>query len=471
MTHRLLLFFTLFIVTSCGGRHLKPDAPKKTLKDVNHIIPSLKIYIEDGGSMEGFFIDPNFAFSSDLSKLLTNLNSSSKEINLICNNSIKNLNDGQNSLKFSSYLSNLRLYGRYCGESSFEKMLPIVINKADKNTVTIFVSDYIQSSSDLTNHIAGDFISNIISNKIKNNPDFAISILKFNSRFKGRFFYVSEKRKEILPNPEPIDKSKPYYVWVFGDNDLIQNLNLTQNKINSLQLTGLKDFSSYNQLRYDDIENEPDWAILQHTNSIGTFRPARDSKDKSNNLINISNVKPDRLDNEFQISIAIDLSNIPIPEKYKVDINNYHLNSKGFSIQSISKLKGFNYTFAGNEMTVDNKDKQSLSKIKATHIIVLKSDQKVVDNIEISLKRAVSKELLSSNSDNELQLGDSATYGFKNFTDAISKCYPNYQNNSFYFRKKVLIENSKRDSSLFSFLTILLVTSVFITIFILFKKR
>lgn len=471
MSHRILLFLTLIIITSCGDRHHKPNAAKKSLKVANHVTPRLKIFIEDGGSMEGFFVDPNFSFSSDLSKLFTNLNSSSREINLICNDKIKYLNGDENAFKFSSYLSNLRLYGRYEGESTFEKMLPIVIEKSNKSTVSVFVSDYIQSSSDLTNPIAGDFISNIISNKIKNNPNFAISILKFNSRFKGSFWYVSEARKDILPNPVPIDKSKPYYVWFFGDNDLIQNLSLTQNKINSIPFAGFKDFSIYNQLRYDDIENEPNWTILQHTNSIGTFRPTRNSKEKSNKLIHISNVKPDRRDNEFQICIAIDLSNIPIAEKYKVDINNYLLNSKGFSIQTISKLSGFNYRFAGNEMTIDNKDKQSLSKIKATHIIILKSNQKVVDNIEISLKRAVSKVLLSSNSDNELQLSDSATYGFKNFTDAISKCYPNYQNNSFYFRKKVQIENSKSSFSVFTFLIILLVTSIFITVFIQFKKR
>jgi hypothetical protein len=471
MAQRILLFFTLFILTSCGGRHFKPDVTKKSSKEVKRVIPRLKIFIEDGGSMKGFFIDPHYSFSSDLSTLFTNLNSKSKELNLISNDKIKPLNFGKSELKFSSFLSNLNKQGRYKGESSFEQMLPIVLNNIDKNTVTAFVSDYIQSSSDLTNPIAGHYVTKILSKKAKEIKNFAICILKMKSRFNGDFFYVSEARKDLLPNPEPIDTTKPYYIWFFGDNDLIENLKLNLNNINSLSLSGFEDYSIYNQVNYDDLENKLNWTILQHTNSIGTFRPARQIQDKTSQTIKISNVKPDRINDEFQICVAIDLSKIPVSEDIKVDPDNYFLNSNGFNIQSISKLKGFNFNYFDKELTVDAKDKNTLSRINATHLIFLKSNQKVVENIEISLKRGISTVLIHSNSNDESSLGNSMTFGFKNFTDAISSCFPKYQNNSYYFTKKILIENAIGGFNWYLFFIVLITICVSVIIFIQFKKR
>lgn len=471
MLHKLLLFLTLIALLSCNERHSKKEKPVVKASSAHKTIPNLKIFIEDGGSMKGFFIDPNYSFSADLSTLFTNLNSKSKELNLISNDKIKPLNFGKSELKFSSFLSNLNEQGRYEEESSFEQMLPIVLDKIDKNTVTAFVSDYIQSSSDLTNTIAGDYVTKILSKKAKEIKNFAICILKMQSRFKGEFCYVSVARKDLLPNPDSIDSTKPYYIWFFGDNDLIQGLNLNLNSINSFRLSGLEDYSIYNQVSYDDIETDLNWTILQHTNSIGTFRPARQIKDKTNQLIKISNVKPDRINDEFQICIAIDLSKIPISEDFKVDPNNYLLNSNGFIIQSISKLKGFNYNYLDKELTVDSKDKNSLSRINATHLIFLKSNQKVVENIEISLKRGMSTVLVNSNSNDESTLGNSMTFGFKNFTDAISKCFPKYQNNSYYFTKKVIIENAKGGFNWYLFFIALIIISVSVIIFIQFKKR
>ena len=134
-------------------------------------------------------------------------------------------------------------------------------------------------------------------------------------------------------------------------------------------------------------------------------------------------------------------------------------------------MKGFNYNYLDKELTIDSKDKNSLSGINATHLIFLKSNQKVVENIEISLKRGMSTVLVKSNSNDESTLGNSMTFGFKNFTDAISKCFPKYQNNSYYFTKKVIIENAKGGFNWYLFFVALIIISVSVIIFIQFKKR
>jgi hypothetical protein len=458
MFYKLLLFLTLISLASCNDRHSNKRKPVVKVSSALKTIPNLKIFIEDGGSMKGFFFDPNFSFSSDISKLFSNLNANSKQLNLISNNDIKKLKC-ENDLEFSSYISNLNKLGRFAGESSFEKMLPIVIDKCNSKTVSVFVSDYIQSSADLTNNIAGDYIANVISKKTLKNKSFSIGILKMHSRFKGEFYFVSEERKDQSPNPDTIDSEKPYYIWFFGDKDFIETLNL-----NFTNLTGFDDFSVYNQTNYDDLENEVNWSILQHTNSKGIFKPSRDFKNE------ITDAEPDRISNEFQTCIAIDLSNIPISEALKIDANNYFLHSKGFKIQAISKLNDFDYNYLGEEMKIDDKDKQTIAHINATHLIFLNSNQNVIDNIEISLKRGVSPNLINSNSSDENKLGDSQTFGFKNFTDAISTCFEKYDN-SFYFTKKIIVKNSSKGLNGMKFIFVLFIIIGGILIFIKIKKR
>lgn len=374
MHHKLLLFLTLIALVSCNERHSNKEKPVVKASSAHKTIPNLKIYIEEGGSMLGFVNDPNFSFSSDISKLFTNVNKKTIDLNLI-QDKIRHL-DCTDSLSFPTYLSNLKSHMSGIGGSPFEKMLRMVVNKSNGNTVTCLVSDFIQSSNGITNNIAIDNFASLLSDKIVKNKDFAVGILKMNSRFKGDFYYVSPQRKNILPNPEFIDSLKPYYIWFFGDNELIKELGLNNNIFSSL--IGFEDFSIYNSKKYDYSTNIVNWSILQHTNSIGTFEPSR----KDGKLIttrNISNAKSDRVSNEFQLCIAIDLSQIPISESLKMDTNSYLLKSNGFIFQSISKLSGFNYSYLGENKTVDTKDKQTLSKINATHLIFIKTNEKTIE--------------------------------------------------------------------------------------------
>lgn len=468
MLIRFFLFFSLFITLSCRDRIPKKQVNKNTSKkEVKYITPSLKIYIEDGGSMEGFFKDPNFDFSSDLSTLFSQLTTTSKQLNLISNSNILNLTSS-GGLDFSKYLSNLNAFDRNLDESSFETMFDSVIYKSKRNTVTAFVSDFIQSSNDLTNPIAGDYISNLLSKKIQGNKNFSVCVLKMKSRFQGKFYYVSANRKNILPNPDSIDQIKPYYIWFFGDNEMIEKLNLNQKSIKMFNLAGFEDFSIYNEKKYGDNDKPINWTVLQFTNSIGTFKPARNRK-TIEGVHDIENVKPVRETNEFQICIGIDLSSIPVSDEYKLDANNYKIESNGFKIERICILNGDNYDFNG-KAKIDSKDLNLLSKVKPTHLLFLKSNEKIVDNLEISLRRNISPILLQSNSDDESNLKNLKTYGFQNFTEAIKKSFPHYNENSFYFTKKISIENKKGGFSWLMTLLVIVFIGVIISIIIKNKK-
>lgn len=468
MLTRFFLLFSLFFTLSCRDRNPKKEVNKTELKkEVNNTIPKLKIFIEDGRSMVGFFENSYFDFSADLSSLFSKLKSSSKELNLISNNSIKKISS-KNNLDFSIKLSNLKDYDRELGESSFETMLDSVLSNTNKNTVTAFVSDYIQSSTDLTNDIAGDYISSLLSKKLEKNKKIAICILKMKSRFKGHFYYVSQQRKSIIPNPETIDEIKPYYVWFFGDNDLIEKLNLNHNSIKSLNLKGFEDFSIYNEKNYYSTETPINWTILPYTNSIGTCKPL--VKNNSFEVHNISNVKTDRISSEFKICIAVDLSEVPLDESYKTDSNNYILKNSGFKFDYITKLDGNLYNYKGEELEIDNKDKKKIETVKPTHLFFFKSSKKVVSNIEFSMQRKISPVLINSNSNDESNLINLKTYGFENFTNAVQRSFPKYENKSSYFPIKVEIENNKGGISWVGIILLIVAVSIIIFVFIKNKK-
>jgi hypothetical protein len=465
---RLTLLLSILFFISCRDRKPKIEANTTTSKkEVSTIIPNLKIYIEDGGSMKGFFIDPNFAFSSDLSKLFVNLDSKSKELNLITKEDIKPLKHNSD-LEFSQYLSNLNKNGRYRGESSFEKMLGIVLNTSKNNTVTAFVSDYIQSSTDLTNDIAGVYISVLLSKKLRENKNFAVCVLKMKSRFKGEFYYVSKQRKDILPNPDSIDMEKPYYVWFFGDNDMIEKLNLNQNSIKTLNLEGFEDYSIYNEKEYFSNDNiKENWTILPLTNPRGSFTPER-RNNKKQGVHNISNVQADRTSNNFQVCIAINLSSLPLSETYKLDTNNYTINNSEFSFDCITKLNGDEYLYHGVPIKINPNDKSLVDAIKPTHLIFVTSSKKALSRIKIDLKRKISNVLIKTNSDNENDLKDLKTYGFKNFTNAIKASFKKYDETEAYFPIEVKIENKKGG---YSWLAITLSIIVVVIIFVALKKK
>jgi hypothetical protein len=451
MLIRFFLFFCLLTILSCRDRIPIKQVNKKTSKkEVKCITPSLNIYVEDGVSMHGFF-EKGSNFTTDISKLFSNFPKVNKtEFNLISGkeSSIKSILIDKFNL--IDKIDNINLEKRNIEGTDYPKMLDKVISASNENTVSVFVSDFIHASG-LSNENAETQIFQILKDKKSKSKKFTVAVFKLSSFFDGPFSYVSDYNN-IVKGPKRIKEFKPYYLWFFGNSDAIEQLDINHTSIRSMNLKGFEDFSIYNEKKYDDIDNPINWTILQFTNSIGTFKPARNGE-TIEGVHDIENVKPDRETNQFQICIGIDLSKIPVSDEYKLDTNNYKIESNGFKIEQICKLNGDNYDFNG-KAKIDSKDLNLLSKVKPTHLLFLKSNEKIVDNLEISLRRNISPILLQSNSDDESNLKNLKTYGFRNFTEAIKKSFPHYNENSFYFTKKISVENKKGG---FSWIMVLLV--------------
>jgi hypothetical protein len=469
---RLTLLFSIFIFISCRDRKPKIEVNKTTSqKEASTITPNLKIYIEDGISMHGFF-KKGSDFTSDLSKLFSNFPKvNSLDLNLVSgkNPIVKTITKDKSNL--IDKIDNIGSEKRELGDTDYPAMLKKVIDAANDSTISVFVSDFIHTSG-LSNENAETKIFEILKDKKSKNKNFSVAIFKFSSLFDGLFFYASDYNLKVK-GPNKITSIKPYYVWFFGESDLIEKLSLNFNSIKRLNFKSFNDFSIYNEIEYTSKDQQINWTILQYTNAIGTFRPSRidrNSIDMDNlDSLCITNVKPDRISNEFQVCIAIDLSKIPVSDQTKVDTNNYYLNSNGFSFAAISEVNGDNYNFNYQPMKIDDKDKNKFSAIKPTHLIFLKSKQKVVDNIELSFKRNISTVLQKSNSDDESKLQNLTTYGFRNFTEAIKKSFPKYNDQSYYFTKKITVEN--KQSSFNILVLLLIIGAVGTVIFVLIKNK
>lgn len=321
MKHISVLVIVL-ILFSCRDRKPKIEVNKATSeKEVITLIPNLKIYIEDGISMHGFF-EKNSNFTTDIAKLFSNFPQINKiNFNLISGDDLNVKTITTDKFNLIKKIDDIDLEKRSFEGTDYPAMLDKVITESNDNTISVFVSDFIHATDKgLSNENAETQIFQILNDKKGKTKNFSIAILKFSSIFDGYFSYVSDYNK-IIKGPKKIDTIKPYYVWFFGDNDAIEKLNLNHRSLSDLNFKGFEDFSIYNEKRYDIIDNPINWTILQFTNSIGTFRPSRDSK-TNEGILDIVDVKPDRETDEFQICIGIDLSKIPVSDEYKLDTIN-----------------------------------------------------------------------------------------------------------------------------------------------------
>ena len=223
--------------------------------------------------------------------------------------------------------------------------LPALNNKG----VVVLISDYIfspPSGKNAQDYLSsqGAYLEGIISQKIKNTPNFSILILKFNSKYNGLYYDKNGATHNL-------NAQRPYYIWFLGDRESILDINnnLTVSKLNQFQ----------NQLL---LVNKSDSTLAKYkvltTSLLGASPQA--SFDAEEALKNNRIVKAKPIINQrpiFNVDIAVDLSQTD----KNLDQNQIQ-NSKNYKVSDpsyvISKVK-----------VADEISKQSLPS--ATNVLTL----------------------------------------------------------------------------------------------------
>jgi len=402
----LLLITAVFVMTSCDSRadrHEEAEGentPEYQESGTSKKINKVNFFIENSESMFGYvrgateFVDvlTELAQKTDLVRLNTNFDF--KFINGRENPVITPIGD---SARLLTNILNPR--GFNVGNimySDLNAMFEIALaNSGDKN-VSILISDCIYDVGDQPNPLsamisAGKNLRTLFIHRLEE-ENLQTLVVQLSSRFRGKFF---PGMGGVIPD---LDQQRPYYVWIFGDSDLL-NKHFSETYLS--RLPGYKNMARF--FKADDF-NIP-YEVVSY-NDIGSYRQNR------TNLNTISAVQPDRNTNEFQFSFAVNLKSIPYPESYKVDITNY-ICSDNYQIIDINTANVLSPLLF-----------KSLPFVP-THVITVKAIGSPIGTLNVELKYDFPKWIEESTVDNDRQppVDTNTTFGLSQLIKNVKEAY------------------------------------------------
>lgn len=184
--------------------------------DVTPPMQTVNIYVENSGSMQGFFNG-----ESDIKDIIKmywdrieerqrndSLSKDTITLNYIINTTITN-----SPVDIKTFLA--QSHGK-CTEqySKIDDILQTAMNNANDSTINIVVSDYSLTSDNASFGMAQSGITRIFAKQLEGERDMAVAILKYTSKFKGNYF----------PGPIPHDGRLPFYIWCFGTSQQVNKI-------------------------------------------------------------------------------------------------------------------------------------------------------------------------------------------------------------------------------------------------------
>ena len=352
----LYLFAVIILLASCGnsGKKTNEEIALKDAIKVETIKPTVNVYIENSGSMDGF-VNRGNEFTSFITSYLTDISIKySNDINLYYINS-QIIPLGSDLTNFTSRLdaNSFRQMGGNRGETHIFQLLDTILKVKDHNSISIFITDGIFSPGrrrDASNYIVDQYngIKHAFSNYSRSNPKAAVVVYQLLSQFNGTFF---DRNDRPIVN---VREELPYYVWLIGDLAKIKKL------VDSVLITNVRSSNDPNIFAISKGNRKVNYAVKMGS---GNF-----NLDRSNPLKEITNLKRDKRTGKVKFSVDADLSGFLLnndyllnPSNYKSSNSNYQFNIKN----AVSNPHGYTHTF---EFTADNVHKGNVTILLKSQI-------------------------------------------------------------------------------------------------------
>ncbi|MGM9799845.1 MAG: hypothetical protein ACI30M_04090 [Muribaculaceae bacterium] len=272
------------------------------------------IYIENSGSMKGFF---SGKISSDLEILIKDYYDRMTSENVVEGDTVtlNYINTGKEDSKLGvkEYLSTAKskCTAKY---TKIDDILEMAMSNASEKTVNIVISDFAFDSNQGSCQTAQSSIEKLFTIELKSNPGLTVAILKYEAGFNGIYYPGGIQCKQDLP----------VYFWIFGAADRVKkvlDLNVKQAAENS---------------------------VLLQLSSETPFELSADNKRaiEKNELV-VKGLLKERNGDAYKFSVIADLSKTILSEDSIMSVNSYSVNSSTsskYSIESIEK-NGYKYTF------------------------------------------------------------------------------------------------------------------------------
>lgn len=427
-TKFILYFFLILIIsTSClddREESTNNDPPQKTNtnKKLNTTkedekYTSVNFYLENSGSMKGY-ATTNSDFKKTIVSLTGDTDLKVEEDSLKLNYISGKITPSRKT--FSEFNRNLTKYGipkASSGSSDINGLFDMVLKNHTKNSVSVLVTDAIYSvgkSKDPISWLETESTStrNNFVRRIKSD-NFSTCIVKMSSNFNGNYYNFKNPNKGVK-----INQIRPYYIFVFGESNKILSW------LNDVKLFEKESFKN-NYFLTKSIEKDIKYTIIP----FGNTKNAKFNylNGANTQVHNISEIELSRTNN-FDFGVAVNLDKINFPNTNKVNLNNYFLTSKYYSIDSIQLI---------DDSNLDESSNNFLNKFdtKFTHILNISSKKAVPEDLIIKFKNDRPFWIDKSGIDNDTEtIGENTTFGFHYLASGIIDAYNINENSNNIFQ-------------------------------------
>lgn len=368
--------------------------------------PHIQVFIENSASMDGYVKNAT-EFEAALSDLLVQIqyhyDNEYFDVNFINTkvypSKVKEVNQFMEALEPSK--APYKVGNR--SVSKLNEVFQMILDSTSKKNISILVSDCIYSlSGGKDTQGALEFQKSLTKGVFLEKSkefDFSTLILRMNSKFDGTYYDKDNKPVQL------IKETRPYYIWIFGSNEQIKFF------LKTIQLKTLKGYDNSYLLSSIAQKKEPFFSVLKETNRIGGFKQI-DRMSKTINAINEIEYENGIL----QFSIAVDMQDLPVNEKYVLQLENYQLTT-GYSIKSIEKI---------HSNTIVKRDFLTIGKTTATHLFTIQTTNNYpIQNLTLKLSNDIPEWVKASHSSNDDDIKSQLdkTFGLNYLIKGVAEAY------------------------------------------------
>lgn len=291
-------------------------------------------------------------------------------------------------------------------------MFQIALDNAGHENISVFISDAIYDIQDKT-----DPITSLISEGFETRNRFIdrlegeniqALIVKLNSHFSGAYYFA------VTTGGVVIRQTRPYYIFIFGKSELL-NSYFDDNYIESL--AGHIDHARFFLPSDYQIVYEPSTAY----NKKGDFKKDRNDPKRLTNAT--------RENGEFEFSVGVDFSSLPLSNDYLTDVNHYEV-SDNFEVLSVEKYRPDMFA--------------AITSFEPSHMITLRATGLPQGIINIKLLNELPAWVEESHTDDDRNIeGDSiTTWGFKYLIQGIVDAYSEVAEQDYFTTKTVTLSRN-----------------------------
>ena len=202
---------------------------------------------------------------------------------------------------------------------------------------------------------------------------------------------------------------KPIYLLAFGHRDTMLK------KIEMMKITSQPGYKKFALMMGEIKGRDPYYTVLRNTGKVGDFKVPNGQKI----VHTIENVKQNR-NGQFKMSLAVDLSGLPIEDSIKLLNHTYECRGGNFSVDKVQKL---------DLSIIHNNDRRDIKS--ATHVIEI-SLKDILSKGSSEVKFCVKKDVPKFRLEPKCCIND--------LIDALQRQY-NYETNNTYYSLPINIKN------------------------------